>query len=95
MNNKQSCYNTDNGVLSVILSNPYRHDDIVHQSLVLLAAFYRIFPKIPLPKSMQTFLEMSTNLNYSICKFNTSSFKIRVDEVFSLAKFLIIRYLDF
>ena len=48
-------------------------------SLVLLSAFYRISPKIPLPKSMQTFLEMSTNLNYSIDKLNTSSFKIRVD----------------
>ena len=48
-------------------------------SLALLSAFYRIFPKIHLPISIQTFLEMSTNLHYSIYKFNTSSFKIRVD----------------
>ena len=35
-NNKQSCYNTDNSVLSVILSDPYRHDDIVHHSSIEL-----------------------------------------------------------
>ena len=32
-NNKRSCYNTDIGVLSVILSDRYRHDDIVHHWL--------------------------------------------------------------
>ena len=42
-------------------------------------AFYRIFPKIHLTISMQTFFEMSTNLHYYIYKLNTSSFKIRVD----------------
>ena len=51
-----------------IVNSNCQFSDWVCWSLVLLSAFYRIFPKIPLAKSMQTFLEMSTNLNY-VCQF--------------------------